>query len=81
MNPENVKYSSAPQEGTAAESELIIFRSELPTYNPSSNKFVRINLPVAPGVILSFPLNSLTVLLSLALLMLLVPPSKPSYPI
>ena len=48
MNPDNVKYSSAPQEGTAAESELIIFRSELPTYNPSSNKFVRINLPVAP---------------------------------
>ena len=48
MNPSNVKYSSSPQEGTAAESELMVFRSELPTYNPSSNKFVRINLPVAP---------------------------------
>ena len=48
MNPSNVKYSSSAQEGTAAESELMIFRSELPTYNPNSNKFVRINLPVAP---------------------------------
>ncbi len=47
MNPEQVKFSSSAVEATAAESELVIFRSELTSYNPSSNKFVRINLPVA----------------------------------
>ena len=45
--PDQVKFSTNPVEGTSAESELVIFRSELPSYNPSSNKFVRINLPVA----------------------------------
>merc|ERR1711904_545518 len=45
--PDQVKFSTNPIEGTAAESELVIFRSELPSYNPNSNKFVRINLPVA----------------------------------
>ena len=44
--PDQVKFSTNPLEGTSAESELVIFRSELPSYNPSSNKFVRINLPV-----------------------------------
>jgi len=47
MNPESVKFSSSPVEATAAESDLVIFRSELSSYNPSSNKFIRINLPVA----------------------------------
>lgn len=47
MNPEQVKFSSSAVEATAAESELVIFRSELSSYNPSSNKFIRINLPVA----------------------------------
>ena len=47
MNPDSVKYSSSPVEATAAESELVIFRSELNSYNPSNNKFIRINLPVA----------------------------------
>lgn len=47
MNPEQVKFSSSPVEATAAESDLVIFRSELSSYNPSSNKFIRINLPVA----------------------------------
>ena len=47
MNPDSVKYSSSPVEATAAESELVIFRSELNTYNPTNNKFIRINLPVA----------------------------------
>lgn len=47
MNPEQVKFSNSPVEATAAESELVIFRAELSEYNPSSNKFVRINLPVA----------------------------------
>jgi len=46
-NPDQVKFSSSAVEATAAESELVIFRSELTSYNPSSNKFVRINLPVA----------------------------------
>ena len=46
-NPDQVKYSTNPVEGVAANSELVIFRSELPEYNPSSNKFIRINLPVA----------------------------------
>lgn len=45
--PDQVQFSSNPVEGTQAESELVIFRSELASYNPSSNKFVRINLPVA----------------------------------
>ena len=45
--PDQVQFSNNPVEGTAAESELVIFRSELASYNPSSNKFVRINLPVA----------------------------------
>jgi len=45
--PDQVQFSSNPVEGTQAESELVIFRSELSEYNPSSNKFVRINLPVA----------------------------------
>lgn len=45
--PDGVQFSNNPVEGTQAESELVIFRSELPSYNPSSNKFVRINLPVA----------------------------------
>jgi hypothetical protein len=47
MNPETVKFSTSPVEATAAESELVVFRSELSSYNPSSNKFIRINLPVA----------------------------------
>jgi len=47
MNPEQVKFSSSAVEATAAESELVIFRSELSSYNPNSNKFIRINLPVA----------------------------------
>lgn len=47
MNPDSVKFSSSAVEATAAESELVIFRSELSTYNPSSNKFIRVNLPVA----------------------------------
>jgi len=42
-----VQFSSNPVEGTAAESELVIYRSELASYNPSSNKFIRINIPVA----------------------------------
>lgn len=45
--PDMVQFSSNPVEGTAAESELVIYRSELSTYNPSSNKFIRINIPVA----------------------------------
>jgi len=45
--PDSVQFSSNPVEGTQAESELVIFRSELSEYNPSSNKFIRINLPVA----------------------------------
>jgi hypothetical protein len=45
--PDSVQFSSNPVEGTQAESELVIFRSELSEYNPTSNKFVRINLPVA----------------------------------
>ncbi len=47
MNPEQVKFSSSAVEATSAESELVIFRSELTSYNPGSNKFVRINLAVA----------------------------------
>ena len=47
MNPDSVKFSTSAVEATAAESELVIFRSELTSYNPSSNKFIRINLPVA----------------------------------
>ena len=54
MNPDQVKYSSSAQEATAAEAELIIFRSELPSYNPANNKFVRINLPVAPQGFIDF---------------------------
>jgi len=46
-NPASVQYSTSPIEATAAESELVIFRSELNSYNPTSNKFIRINLPVA----------------------------------
>lgn len=45
--PDQVQFSSNPVEGTQAESELVIYRSELSSYNPGSNKFVRINLPVA----------------------------------
>lgn len=45
--PDSVQFSNNPIEGTQAESELVIFRSELSSYNPSSNKFIRINLPVA----------------------------------
>ena len=45
--PDSVMFSANPVEGTQAESELVIFRSELSEYNPDSNKFVRINLPVA----------------------------------
>ena len=45
--PDGVQFSNNPVEGTQAEAELVIFRSELPSYNPSSNKFIRINLPVA----------------------------------
>ena len=45
--PNQVMFSNNPVEGTSAESELVIFRSELSEYNPDSNKFVRINLPVA----------------------------------
>ena len=45
--PDSVKYSSSPIESTAADSELVIFRSELNQYNPTNNKFIRINLPVA----------------------------------
>lgn len=47
MNPDVVKMSNSPVEATAAEANLVIFRSELSEYNPSSNKFVRINLPVS----------------------------------
>ncbi len=45
--PDGVQFSNNPVEGTQAEAELVIFRSELPSYNPDSNKFIRINLPVA----------------------------------
>lgn len=45
--PDGVQFSNNPVEGTQAEAELVIFRSELPSYNPDNNKFVRINLPVA----------------------------------
>ena len=45
--PDQVQFSNNPVEGTQAESELVIFRSELTEYNPSSNKFIRINLPVS----------------------------------
>jgi len=45
--PDTVRYSTNPTEAVSAESELVIFRSELADYNPSSNKFIRINLPVA----------------------------------
>ena len=45
--PNSVQFSTNPVEAVAAESELVIFRSELPSYNPSNNKFVRINLPVS----------------------------------
>jgi len=45
--PNQVMFSNNPVEGTSAEAELVIFRSELSEYNPDSNKFVRINLPVA----------------------------------
>ena len=47
MNPDSVKFSSSPVEATSAEAELVVFRSELNSYNPSSNKFIRVNLPVA----------------------------------
>ena len=40
--PDGVQFSNNPVEGTQAEAELVIFRSELPSYNPSSNKFIRI---------------------------------------
>ncbi len=46
--PNSVQFSTNPVEATQAESELVIFRSELSEYNPSSNKHIRINLPVAP---------------------------------
>jgi len=46
-NPESVKFSTSPTEAVSADSELVVFRSELASYNPTSNKFVRINLPVA----------------------------------
>ena len=46
-NPDQVQFSNNPVEGVSAESELVIFRSELTEYNPASNKFIRINLPVA----------------------------------
>ena len=52
--PDSVQFSNNPIEGTSAESELIIFRSELPSYNPSSNKFIRINLPVADKAWIDF---------------------------
>ncbi len=45
--PDQVRYTTNPVEGVAANSELVVFRSELSEYNPSSNKFIRINLPVA----------------------------------
>jgi len=45
--PDQVQFSNNPVEGTQAESELVIFRSELSEYNPASNKFIRINLPVS----------------------------------
>ena len=54
MNPSQVKYSSSAVEAVQAEAELIIFRSELPSYNPANNKFVRINLPVAPQGFIDF---------------------------
>jgi len=47
MNPDQVRFSNSPTEAVAADSELVIFRSELSEYNPSTNKFIRINLPVA----------------------------------
>ena len=52
--PDGVQYSNNPVESTQAESELVIFRSELPTYNPSNNKFIRINLPVADKAWIDF---------------------------
>ena len=45
--PDSVHFMNNPVEATQAESELVVFRSELASYNPSSNKFIRINLPVA----------------------------------
>ena len=54
MNPSNVKYSDSAQEATSADSDLVIFRSELSEYNPVSNKFIRINLPVAPQSFIDF---------------------------
>lgn len=47
MNPDSVMFSNNPVESVPAESEMVIFRSELQDYNPSSNRFIRINLPVA----------------------------------
>lgn len=54
MNPDQVRFSNSPVESVAADSELVIFRSELSEYNPSSNKFVRINLPVADKAWIDF---------------------------
>jgi hypothetical protein len=54
MNPDQVRYSSSPQEASPAESENVIFRAELNEYNPSGNKFVRINLPVADKAFVDF---------------------------
>tara|TARA_R110000772_G_C13275746_1_gene436638 strand:+ start:92 stop:1423 length:1332 start_codon:yes stop_codon:yes gene_type:complete len=47
MNPDVVKLSNSAVEAVAAEQELVIYRAELSEYNPTSNKFCRINLPVA----------------------------------
>jgi hypothetical protein len=54
MNPDQVKYSTSPNEATPAEAENVIFRAELNEYNPDSNKFIRINLPVQDKAFVDF---------------------------
>jgi len=54
MNPDQVKYSTSASEATPAEAEQVIFRAELNEYNPDSNKFVRINLPVQDKAFVDF---------------------------
>tara|TARA_R110002153_G_scaffold244917_1_gene400419 strand:+ start:88 stop:1434 length:1347 start_codon:yes stop_codon:yes gene_type:complete len=54
MNPDQVRYSTSASEGVPAEAEQVIFRSELNSYDPDSNKFVRINLPVQDKAFVDF---------------------------
>ena len=52
--PDSVQFSNNPMEAVQAESNLVLYRSELSDYNPSQNRFIRINIPVSDKGWISF---------------------------